>query len=145
MIRLLEVPQDKLFYRRETLVTDILLLLLQQIVTVNTDRPAVMFKESVFTELSTAHVTPETLWMPLHVQSLYHTSYYPATTSEAHGSEVDSVTVVTVGSVLVLVEYALLRRVVGVLERLETLHAHKTFLVPMSVVGCNDSLPVDVL
>ena len=39
MIRFLEVPQDKLFYRRETLVTDILLLLLQQIVTVNTDRP----------------------------------------------------------------------------------------------------------
>ena len=39
MIRLLEVPQNKLFYRSEALVTNILLLLLQQIVAVDTDGP----------------------------------------------------------------------------------------------------------
>ena len=39
MIGLLEVPQNKLFYRSEALVTNILLLLLQQIVAVDTDGP----------------------------------------------------------------------------------------------------------
>ena len=44
------------------------------------------------------------------------------TTSEAHGSKVDGVTVVAIRSVFMLIEHALLGGVVGILERLETLY-----------------------
>ena len=41
--------------------------------------PAVVFKESVLAQLSTAHVTTETLGMPLNVKSFNNSSYHPAT------------------------------------------------------------------